>query len=133
MICDLHHDLDRILLHVECTEARRRITLLKAQSRSCSAAASSRTSSMLIIKMIRVSCPTPVKCRCTESRQRIVLPEGVEPRVLHAAEQITRRGLADILLLGNEDEVKVKGFESTLASRVACHMAPVVPDCCGVF
>jgi phosphate acetyltransferase len=46
--------------------------------------------------------------RCTESRQRIVLPEGTEPRVLHAAEQITRRGLADIVLLGPEEDIKAE-------------------------
>ncbi len=48
------------------------------------------------------------KRRCMESRRRIVLPEGLEARVLQAAEQITRRDLADVVLLGCEEDIKVQ-------------------------
>ena len=33
-------------------------------------------------------------------RQRIVLPEGLEPRTLTAADRIIADGLADIILMG---------------------------------
>lgn len=43
-----------------------------------------------------------------EHRQRIVLPEGGEPRMLRAAAEITRRGLAGITLLGNPSTLQVQ-------------------------
>ena len=47
-------------------------------------------------------------CRCSEQRQRIVLPEGSEPRVLRAAAEVSRRGLADITLLGNAHAIQAR-------------------------
>ena len=41
-------------------------------------------------------------------RQHIVLPEGVEERILRAAEILVRRGVVDITLLGNEQEIQKK-------------------------
>jgi len=41
-------------------------------------------------------------------RQRIVLPEGGEDRILYAAEQILARGIADITLLGNKQKIRGK-------------------------
>ncbi len=38
-------------------------------------------------------------------RQRVVLPESDDSRVLAAAEELTHRGLADIILLGEPDKV----------------------------
>ncbi|GBG66313.1 hypothetical protein CBR_g58804 [Chara braunii] len=38
--------------------------------------------------------------------QHIVLPEGVEPRVLQAAAEIVRRGLCEVTLLGDEEKIK---------------------------
>lgn len=43
--------------------------------------------------------------RARADRRRIVLPEGTEPRVLRAAAQVLRRGVADVVLLGPTDEV----------------------------
>ncbi len=43
--------------------------------------------------------------RARAQRQRIVLPEGTEPRVLQAAAQALHRGIADIILLGDPDQV----------------------------
>ncbi|MFC5380223.1 phosphate acetyltransferase [Aquipuribacter nitratireducens] len=43
--------------------------------------------------------------RARADRRRIVLPEGTEPRVLRAAERVLRRGVADLVLLGDPDEV----------------------------
>ena len=38
--------------------------------------------------------------------QRIVLPEGTEERILRAADILTRRGVARITLLGNQDDLQ---------------------------
>ena len=46
--------------------------------------------------------------RAQSPRQRIVLPEGEEDRILYAAEQVVLRGIADIILLGNEQKIRVK-------------------------
>ena len=41
-----------------------------------------------------------------ENRQLIVLPEGTEPRTLKAADMILADGVADIILMGNADEIR---------------------------
>lgn len=46
--------------------------------------------------------------RAQKPRQRIVLPEGEENRILYAAEQILLRGIADITLLGNVQRIRTK-------------------------
>jgi phosphate acetyltransferase len=46
--------------------------------------------------------------RAKADRRRIVLPEGVEERILRAAEILLRRGVADLTLLGNPEEIKNK-------------------------
>lgn len=43
--------------------------------------------------------------RAKASRQRIVLPEGTEPRTLTAADRIIEQNIADITLIGNPDEI----------------------------
>lgn len=43
--------------------------------------------------------------RAKASKQRIVLPEGTEERTLKAANQILTDGVADLILLGNPDEI----------------------------
>lgn len=45
-------------------------------------------------------------------RQHIVLPEGTEERILRASEILLRRGVAEITLLGNPDEIR--GLASNL-------------------
>ncbi len=42
------------------------------------------------------------------NKMRIVLPEGAEERILRAAEILDRRGVAEIILLGNADEIGKK-------------------------
>jgi phosphate acetyltransferase len=46
--------------------------------------------------------------RARADRQHIVLPEGRDDRVLHAAEQLLRRGVVDLTVLGREDEVRAR-------------------------
>ncbi|HEX6969378.1 MAG TPA: phosphate acetyltransferase, partial [Micromonosporaceae bacterium] len=43
--------------------------------------------------------------RARANRRRLVLPEGDDVRILHAAEILLRRGVADLTLLGNPDEI----------------------------
>jgi len=43
------------------------------------------------------------------NRKRIVLAEGTEERVIKAAEIIVKEGIADITLLGNEEEIREIG------------------------
>ncbi len=45
-------------------------------------------------------------------RMRIVLPEGLEPRVLKAAEALSRRGVAHVVLLGDEAAIRAKAAET---------------------
>lgn len=40
-----------------------------------------------------------------ENRQRIVLPEGTEERTLKAADRVIADGVADLVILGNKDEI----------------------------
>ncbi len=47
-------------------------------------------------------------------RQRIVLPEGTEPRTLKAADRIIADDIADIILIGNHDEVKRMAIDMNL-------------------
>ncbi|MFF8478839.1 phosphate acetyltransferase [Streptomyces sp. NPDC015414] len=44
-------------------------------------------------------------------RRRVVLPEGSEERVLHAAEVLLRRGVCDLTLLGPADRIRKKAAD----------------------
>ncbi len=43
--------------------------------------------------------------RARSDRRRIVLPEGSDPRILRAASLLMRRQVADLVVLGNEEEI----------------------------
>ena len=43
--------------------------------------------------------------RAKANKQRIVLPEGTEERTLKAANQVLTDGVADLIILGNVDEI----------------------------
>lgn len=47
--------------------------------------------------------------RAQSNKQRIVLPESLEERTLTAADMSLADGLADIILIGNPDEIKALG------------------------
>ncbi|MEW2625940.1 phosphate acetyltransferase [Streptomyces sp. NPDC048106] len=49
--------------------------------------------------------------RARADRRRVVLPEGTEERVLHAAEVLTRRGVCDLTLLGPADQIRKKAAD----------------------
>ncbi|WNM30331.1 phosphate acetyltransferase [Streptomyces sp. Li-HN-5-11] len=44
-------------------------------------------------------------------KRRVVLPEGTEERVLHAAEVLLRRGVCDLTLLGPADRIRKKAAD----------------------
>lgn len=44
-------------------------------------------------------------------KRRIVLPEGLEERTLRAADKIIAEGVADLILIGNPEEIKTKANE----------------------
>jgi len=66
---------------------------------------------LLARKSVRVN-PMMFEYRLLEQarkhKMRIVLPEGEEERILRAAEALTQRGVADIILLGDEAAIKAK-------------------------
>ena len=56
--------------------------------------------------------------RAKASRKTIVLPEGTEIRMLKATEKILKEGIADIVLLGNEEEIKANAQGIDLGDAV---------------
>ncbi|MEV7883655.1 phosphate acetyltransferase [Streptomyces sp. NPDC002817] len=44
-------------------------------------------------------------------KRRVVLPEGTEPRILHAAEVLLRRGVCELTLLGPVDQIRKKAAD----------------------
>ena len=52
--------------------------------------------------------------RAKANPQRIVLPEGTEPRTLSAADRIIADGLAEIILIGNKNEILTMADELKL-------------------
>ena len=75
------------------------------------------------IELARPSAMTPVRflhqltARASADRKRIVLPEGQDERILRAAEILRRRGVCDLTILGDVDEIQ--GFASTLGVDLA--------------
>jgi phosphate acetyltransferase len=56
-----------------------------------------------------------LKKQARENPKRIILPEGDEPRVLEAAEALTTQGIAHIILIGSEDDVRKKAEEESIS------------------
>ena len=52
--------------------------------------------------------------RAKADKQRIVLPEGTEKRTLEAADQLVRDGVAEIILIGNPQEISALAHEMNL-------------------
>jgi phosphate acetyltransferase len=47
-----------------------------------------------------------IKKKAMGNRKKILLPEGDEPRTVQAASQIAKEGIADVILLGNEESIR---------------------------
>ncbi len=54
--------------------------------------------------------------KAKQNRQRIVLPEGTEPRTLTAADKLIAEELANIILIGNPDEIAAAAAELGLTN-----------------
>ncbi len=53
--------------------------------------------------------------RAQGNRQRLVLPESTEPRTLEAANFVIANGIADVIFIGNREEILAKAAELGLA------------------
>lgn len=61
------------------------------------------------------------------SRKRIVLPEGSDDRVLKAAATVLARGIADLVILGEESEIRGRAVELGLDLSAAEVLSPFDP------
>lgn len=67
--------------------------------------------------------------KAKKNRMRIVLPEGSDERILHAAEILLRREVAEIIILGNQEEVTTKAAQLGLMLDTAKIIQPELhPD-----
>lgn len=70
--------------------------------------------------------------KAKSNKMRIVLPEGQEERILRAAEMLNRRGVAEIILLGNLEVVKQKisdlGLQLSDVTIIQPELAPEFED-----
>jgi phosphate acetyltransferase len=66
--------------------------------------------------------------RARANRQRIVLPESQDDRILEAAAILLRRGVADLTLLGEENPVRARASALGLDLDEASIVSPLDPD-----
>lgn len=61
-----------------------------------------------------------IKARAKQKKQTIVLPETNDKRVLEAASKVLKEGIANLILVGNEENIKkdAEGFDLTGAKIV---------------
>ena len=61
-----------------------------------------------------------IKERAKSEKKKIVLPEPGDPRTLEAADTVLREGIADIILVGNEEEIlsRAEGLDLSKACFV---------------
>ncbi len=71
---------------------------------------------------------TSFKKRAIENRKTIVLPEGSEPRVIKAAASILEKGIANLYILGNEDEINNIANAQGVSVEGAVLINPVQSD-----
>ena len=56
--------------------------------------------------------------RAKSDKKTIVLPEGNDDRILEAAQTALAEGISNIIILGNEDEIKSKDFNLDQATII---------------
>jgi phosphate acetyltransferase len=71
--------------------------------------------------------------RARADKRHIVLPEGTEERILRAADALLRRGVAELTLLGNPDEITRRGRELGLDLSAAQLVDPTTSPWCDEF
>lgn len=57
-----------------------------------------------------------IRQKAKKNKKCIVLPEGEEERIIHAAAVAQHEGIADIILLGNEKNIRAKAKDSDLTN-----------------
>jgi phosphate acetyltransferase len=66
--------------------------------------------------------------RARADRKRIVLPESTDDRILEATAILLRRGVADLILLGDENRVRARASTLALDLDLAKIISPQDPD-----
>ncbi|NUP47116.1 MAG: phosphate acetyltransferase [Catenulispora sp.] len=66
--------------------------------------------------------------RARSQRRRIVLPEGTDDRILRAADIVSRRGAADLTVLGEEEKVRTRANALGLDLSGVRVVSPSDPD-----
>ncbi|MBM7804249.1 phosphate acetyltransferase [Geodermatophilus bullaregiensis] len=66
--------------------------------------------------------------RARADRRHVVLPEGTDERVLRAAERLLRRGVVDLTLLGDADEVRAAAARTGVDVGGARLLDPCEPE-----
>lgn len=56
--------------------------------------------------------------RAKADKKTIVLPEGHDDRILAAAEEALKQGIANLVILGNEEEINAKGYDLSNAQII---------------
>ena len=68
-----------------------------------------------------------------EDRKHIVLPEGDDDRILHAAGRLLQRGVADLTILGEEAVIRARAAELGVDLSAAKVLDPLTSDLCDRF
>ncbi|EHB55818.1 phosphate acetyltransferase [Mycolicibacterium rhodesiae JS60] len=71
--------------------------------------------------------------RARADRKRIVLPEGDDDRILHAAGRLLLRGVADLTILGEEEQVRSRAAELSVDLSKAVVLNPGTSELCDKF
>jgi phosphate acetyltransferase len=71
--------------------------------------------------------------RARADRKHIVLPEGDDDRILHAAGRLLRRGIADLTILGEEAQVRSRAAELGVDLTAATVLNPRTSRLCDEF
>ena len=71
--------------------------------------------------------------RASADRKRIVLPEGDDDRILHAAGRLLRRGVAELTILGEEVQVRSRAAELGVDLAAATVLNPRTSELCDEF
>ncbi|MFC8598925.1 phosphate acetyltransferase [Isoptericola sp. NPDC057191] len=66
--------------------------------------------------------------RARGDRRRVVLPEGDDDRILRAASTVLARGIADLVILGDETAIRARAAELGLDIAAATVLAPTDPE-----
>ncbi len=71
--------------------------------------------------------------RARIDRKRIVLPEGADDRILKAAGRVLKRCVADLTILGNEGQIRLRSAELGVDLRDVTIIDPYNEDLCNQF